>query len=297
MSALAQVLNQALKKAILDNNVAMVSTFIHSTPSMLNTEIDGLFPIEIAMNDDTIEVFEALLKLNANVNKVHDDTGRTPLYAALELVSVSKENKLKFIKDLVNKGANVNKIDTHGDSPLMFIIGEEMPDSTDSGIPEIVSFLLEKGAKPNYEHDNWTPLTMAVELRLYDIFKALLAGGADPNYVVKNGTTALILAAHYGLLDFVKALIENGAEPDKHKEGETTPLIEAIVKNKLGIVKELIKAGANVNRLDPIRSYPLSIAAKRDFVDIIKELINISGQIYAAVTGELERLLKWQRWR
>jgi uncharacterized protein len=110
-----------------------------------------------------------------------DGDGRTALINAVI------ENKIDFIKWLLDNGANIGHQDRIGYSALHFAAQEKLV--------EVAAFLLEKGANPNLQdiHGN-TPLWIAIfnAKLLTDeqgVVKLLLKFGADPDVINKHGKT------------------------------------------------------------------------------------------------------------
>ena len=110
-----------------------------------------------------------------------DGDGRTAIINAVI------ENKLDFIKWLLDNGGNIDHQDRIGYSALHFA-GQEK-------LVEVAKFILEKGANPNVQdiHGN-TPLWTAIfnaKLPTIEqgVIKLMLKHGADPDNVNKHGKT------------------------------------------------------------------------------------------------------------
>lgn len=110
-----------------------------------------------------------------------DGDGRTAL------INAAIENKLDFMKWLIDNGANVDHQDRIGYSALHFAGQEKFVD--------VAEFLLERGANPNVQdiHSN-TPLWTAIfnaklPTNEQGVVKLLLKHGADPDHVNKHGKT------------------------------------------------------------------------------------------------------------
>lgn len=98
-------------------------------------------------------------------------------------------------------------------------------------------------------------LNAAVEAGDSQVVSALLAQGADPNYMLdfggkvvsSGGYTVLMLAAHFGHLKVIKELLEKGARINLKTNDGQTALMEAASGGYAPTVALLIKAGADVN--------------------------------------------------
>jgi ankyrin repeat protein len=91
---------------------------------------------------------------------------------------------------LLAAGANPNQKSALGNTPLLAVLLAR-PD-----VSAEVAMLLETGADPNLcePNDGYTPLHLAVLSQQLPLISQLLAGGADPLLVNKQGQTASSLA-------------------------------------------------------------------------------------------------------
>lgn len=110
---------------------------------------------------------------------------------------------LEVAKYLHTKGADVNAIATNG-SGYNALTG-----AVASGHTEIVKWLLENGAQPNYEYANgYTPLLTAAANGHLEILKLLQAHGADLHAKTSDGKNALAYAEerkHAEVADYLRA--------------------------------------------------------------------------------------------
>jgi uncharacterized protein len=82
------------------------------------------------------------------------------------LVEASSKGDTKAVKDLIDKGAPVNGLDTHGQSALT--------EAAWNGKTDTVKLLLEKGANPNIKKaDGQTPLSLATSQKHQQIVTLL----------------------------------------------------------------------------------------------------------------------------
>jgi ankyrin repeat protein len=136
------------------------------------------------------------------------------LLEAIENVDVAS------VKDLLEKGADVNTTDKYGRTLLRIAVDE------DENATEIVKALLEKGAKPDEVRDTnmTTPLQIAAEIGNVEIVKALLDAGADVYVRNNHDKTPLDLAedeGHQEIAEIIKAHMEQ-----KKLEQETAKKLE-----------------------------------------------------------------------
>lgn len=125
---------------------------------------------------------------------------------------------------------------------------------TDSGDYQIVSYLLRKGANPNYQEflNKYEPsVLMVASLRgYYDIAALLINKGANVNYQMWDGTTSLFLATRGNHKKVVELLLKNGADINKETIAKTTALFEAVIQLNDTITDILLKEKPNINARD-----------------------------------------------
>ena len=141
-----------------------------------------------------------------------------------ELSNAVIANDQERIKFLVGKGADVNKQDSQG----------------------------------------YTPLTNAARQRQDATVKLLLSLKADPNIVDGNAMTPLIAATMRDHVPTVKALIDGGAKIEEPGPQDFRPLALALAENKYEAGKALMEAGADPSVASGVDGLtPLMIAASQ----------------------------------
>jgi ankyrin repeat protein len=134
-----------------------------------------------AAQDGEITVVKELLEKGANVN-ARDDSGRT----ALLWVAPARDNS-EMVKLLVAKGAEVNAADNAGETALMI--------ASSQSNPGIVTALLEAGAEVNAQNKVGGTALMAAAFRAnIEEIKILLGNNADRKIKDKKGRTAFDVA-------------------------------------------------------------------------------------------------------
>lgn len=168
-----------------------------------------------------------------------------------DLVSACKKGDLAAVKSAVEAGANVNQLDAAGNAAIASAVFW----------PEIVTYLLEKGADPSL--GNSTALYGALVYYSVDVMKILLEHGADVN---KGATLPAMdpAAVMRSMVDaekakgkkankiIIKAYEDEIAKlPPPTKEIIQTPLAYAAGNsNCVECVKMLLDAGANTDVKD-----------------------------------------------
>ncbi len=184
---------------------------------------------------------------------------------------------------LLNSGADVNKRDRDGTTPLTWAAGE--------GSPKAVKALLDKGAEVDAkDNKERTPLMSAAYRGFPEVVKLLLEKGADIKAKDKDGWTALMFAAsgenlkiiavakgkaivRYGnsgpTLDVINLLIEKGLDVNARDKDGCTPLITAAYVGHVAVVKLLVEKGADINAKTKEGKTALSVAQAQGHAHIV----------------------------
>jgi beta-lactamase regulating signal transducer with metallopeptidase domain len=123
------------------------------------------------------------------------------------LVEAADEGDLEGVRDLLDRGADVNAA-VDGDGSALIIAARE-------GHFNLVRLLIDRGANPN------------------------LGVGGDG--------ASIIMAAREGHVDIVRFLLDRGADVDLTIDGDENALIQASGEGRLAVVELLVSRGANVN--------------------------------------------------
>ena len=124
--------------------------------------------------------------------------------------------------------------------------------------------------------DGTSPLMWAIERGEYEIAQALIAKKANVNAINEFGVMPLTIAARQSNARFVKMLLDAGAKVDSVNPDGETALMMAITGGDVSIVQMLVNAGANVNTIEEFhRQTPLMYAAasNRNAAQMVKLLL------------------------
>jgi len=136
---------------------------------------------------------------------------------------------------------------------------------------------LRSGADPNYMVSNGaTPLILAILIDKPDYVKLLLKYGADANLAGRRGHTPLHVAAALEHPECMEILLQAGAKPDTHGAFGRTPLMEAARMGRCKNIEKLLQAGADINGLDDMKRTPLMHAAEahKNSLETVRLLIS-----------------------
>lgn len=173
---------------------------------------------------------------------MQNEKGMTLLHEAVQ------GDKVDIVKYLIDHGADVNKKDNFGRTPLRCVNFWNR-----NHAPDIIRVLLENRADPNTkDSEGETPLAKVCEMGDEESAKLLVEYGANVNEENGRGATPF----HYSIwamagdrcsASLAKFLIDKGADINaKTKDGQTM-LIFAVESKRLDIVKLLIDLKADVN--------------------------------------------------
>jgi len=205
-----------------------------------------------AIDNNDIEYVKHLINnTDVNIDSAPYPAENTGLnYAAIY-------NNLDIVKLLVKAGANIEKSNDSGETPLY--------NAAIHGNIEIVKFLIESGANINTVDgiSNYTPLHVAIFCPGYDldinayknyfnIATLLIKSGANLNVESSQHRTPLHI--------LVNSSIRINVDFDDKDANE-------LHKDVIKIAKLLIQGGANVNAVDNFNNTPLHYAFKVDVVD------------------------------
>jgi ankyrin repeat protein len=184
--------------------------------------------IQAVRNDNADEAFR-LLEVGAKINAM-DSSGATAIKAAIALNRVKMvhrfletnkdpllfrrdnslliyaiiQNRLEITQELLKSGADVNKADRNGCTPLMYAI--------DRNHATVARSLLRAGADVNrVNRYGETPLMQAATVGRPDMISLLLDAGADPGIVSPVGETAMSIAQRKNRRLVISLLVNAGS--------------------------------------------------------------------------------------
>jgi uncharacterized protein len=260
-------------------------------------------PLMYAARENALDAGRALVKGHADLNLVDPD-------GASALVIAIINAHYEFAAMLLDAGADPNVVDTDaGMGPLYaavdmhrLAVGHGRPNPNPVGAMtavDIVRSLLEHGADPNRrlkkpimqrQHtagdaalgEGATPFLRAAKSGDIEMMRALVAGGADPQLAMPNGTKALLFAAGLGwrngspaapsydqgsdeeAVEAIRFLLESGFDIRGTNDAGDTALHAAISgRGSEAIIKFLIDHGADPEARNKRGQTPRAIAAAK----------------------------------
>ena len=258
------------------SNVNNFERQVTAEPRMQARPSGGFTPLLYAARKGCLQCVEILLEAGADKDLTDPDNVSPLLLATLNF-------NFDIAALLVQKGANVNKWNTWGRSPIYAAVDmNTLPTGGRADRPsldkttglKLIEILLNAGANPN------------LQLKLFPPYRSLRDDrGADT--LLSVGTTPLIRASKAGDVDAMKLLIAHGANVDLPTATGITPLMAASGNGSANLdtrgrykteaqaiaaIELLVKSGANINARDRSGQTALHGAASWGWNDLVKSL-------------------------
>ena len=221
----------------------------------------GRTALMMAAKRGYIHVVEYLVDHGADVNRT-DEEGETPLLMAI--MSPHEQHREPIITCLLEHGADVNHADNSGRTPLHLV-------SFDGTVPQ-AQMLMDHGADVN-RRDIWgkTPLQNAVDAHSIDMIHYLVEHGADVRTIDKEGNTVLH-GIDYPLDDATFAyFIEHGADVRAVNRAGKTVLASVVESCRPGKrIALLVERGVDI-RSEPVLCMAIRRCADPMVIHVIEQ--------------------------
>ena len=256
----------ALIKACYRNNEKCALALLERKDIEVDLEDkNGDTALDWAFKNELLSVVKKLIAKGADVNK-HNKYGYTPL------IKACKENNKKYALALLERTyIEVNLVNNHGETALYW--------ASEKGMLAVVEKLIEKGADVNIQNeDGYTAL---MKFWQANVALALLEDdNINVNLKNKDGYTALHKASFLGnllrMLAVVKKLIERGADVNaQDKDGRTALMIACQETTKYADVALALLEDDNI-KVDLVDEYgktALDYASENRMTEVVKKLI------------------------
>ena len=196
-------------KDLINGNKAPVDALKHGKTPLIKT-LEELHNTDVTDEHKRNSLTAIVLFLINSGADVNFDNG-----APLHLCASDKDNYL--MRALIAKGADVNRKDLNGFTPLMHCEFNW----------EGVELLIDSGADVNIRNNNGETVLhhfsqMGDSYGAIDLFEKIIESGADLDAVDNNGQTPLHHAVLARDADLVEMFLEHGANPDvANNDGDT----------------------------------------------------------------------------
>jgi ankyrin repeat protein len=249
-------------------------------------------------------IIAILVLLPACAQREGEDATITSESPESALLEAAKGGDLEDVKELIQRGVNIDSKDKDGLTPLHHAVASDNL--------ELLRLLIAGGADVNVrENNSWnTPLLInAVLGEHWEALKVLLEKGADLNAKDNWNRTTLHFAAWHGYTEAVDILIKRGADVNAKNRVGQTPLdkavgqfpdvvmqlrkyggksgkiaqsvVEAAKRADAATVRQLVLDGADINARDRNRRTALHWAALYGGKGLVAILIDAGAQVDA----------------
>ena len=178
-------------------------------------------PLVVAVLGDAFETFQYLLesyKTNLEQETSAVIEGGYPVEGATPLWTASTLGRLRFVKLLVERGAEIEHTTDSRSTPLR--------GAAFDGHCDVCEYLIERGAdidKPNQVGQS--PLTIAAAMKKVDCVQLLIKKGANVNHRGHNGDTPLHVCVESGAVKIAEILVKAGAKNKPNEVGFTPSIL------------------------------------------------------------------------
>lgn len=218
-------------------------------------------PLQAAATAGRLKEVKALLAKGANVDAL-DEQGRTALMDA------AAAGKVDVVNALLAAGARLDVPDRNKNRAIMYAARNDRA--------AVLFALLKAGADPNNGHPDAyvNVLSFAVDTGNTQLVEALLKAGANPHcYGLPDAGPIILHAAKYGDMDMVRALMAAGADIKSMSPPEANALMFAAEGGKVANVLALLQMGFDPNQTDTFGKTALDYAAN----DAVAQVLRAAG--------------------
>ncbi|CAA7400838.1 unnamed protein product [Spirodela intermedia] len=206
-----------------------------------------------AVFKNLLEGNESTLQIKQLESDVSFHIGKQEAELALKVNNAAFHGDLHHLKGLIRAGADPNKSDYDGRSPLHH--------AASKGYEDVCQFLIQEGAEID-RRDKFgnTPMLEAIRNGHDRVAALMVKNGASLS--LENAGSHLCQAVANGDVDFLKRVLSNGVDPNSRDYDHRTPLHLAAAEGLHVIARILLESGASVFTEDRWGNTPLDEARK-----------------------------------
>lgn len=227
------------------NKIRIINLLVEYGCDINCVSLDGLTPLGYSIYNRYNEIFEHLVKLNANIN-LKDSFGITPLMRSILHGNINAKRTL-----LSNNSIDLSIIDQNGQNILFYLVRQA--DNNDN-VNEFMKFINEYNIPYKKNNFGEYPLFYAVEGRI-NFTREILKIDDDLNCEDIKGATPLLIACGFYIEnadDFrfsiqekiIEILLQKGADINYRNKNGVSALDVAKGINNSSLVEYLLSLGA-----------------------------------------------------
>lgn len=226
--------------------------------------------LQYAVESGNVRIAEELIKQGANINEpLAKHPGNMVIHEAVSY------GNIPMVKMLLSYGADPRAVNWEGQTLLHVLAISKREEK-----PELVKILIDAGSPIEYRfQDEYTPLYLAVELKLIETTRVLLDHNADPNTTTSKSAFPLLLASRRRCPELIELLLEFGAKIDQKIFTGQTALHVACILGHEDIVELLIRFGADLNATDNCGKTPLHAAIEKRRKSIARLILKNGAEV------------------
>ena len=263
-----------LHRAAKAGSAAMVELLVdtcEADPNRANKY--GSTPLHVAVAGGQVKVVESLINHHAALD-VKDSKGKTPLLRSLVNCAIDSNTRFKIVELLVKGGADVNQVDSKGNTLLHLPIFDHC-----------IELLLENGADVNAKNiQGRTPLYNAIAIGNYYAVKVLLDHNADVHQVP---LFISVSTADPGVLEL---LLHHGVDVNAKNSKGSTFYHEALWAGDARLVEVFLKAGADANAKSSEGEMCLHYALETKNINLARVLLEHGADLKAKTSAGLNAI-------
>ncbi|KAL8056445.1 hypothetical protein ABFX02_04G120100 [Erythranthe guttata] len=186
--------------------------------------------------------------------------------SAVRLNFAANDGDLRALKRLVEAGADPNKTDYNGQSPLHR--------AASNGHEDIVRFLIERKVDINLRDDSGKTALFEAIKNGHDLISSALAEAGATLSTVENAGNLLCEAVARNEFDFLTGLLANGINPNSKNYDLRTPLHLAASQGSYAECALLVETGASVFATDRWGRTPVDearVGGNRELVKLLED--------------------------
>lgn len=195
--------------------------------------------LHVACLDNNFEVVEYLLSHGLADLESRGEKGWTPIWIAVGI------DQVRLFHLLVSKGCKLSVVDDSGNNILHLACG--------TGNTHIVNYLLSQDSVNKNARDQYgrTPVMIAAEIALEDIFLLLVKKGCDLSVVDENGCNILHLACIGDNINIVENVLFHNVVDKESVDGYgRTPIMVAAESGSKRVLNLLLNEDCDLSKAD-----------------------------------------------